>query len=33
MAVTILRDVDVDTPLSVRDDILRVDWYNAGEGI
>ena len=33
MAVTILRDVNVDTPLSVRDDILRVDWYNAGEGV
>lgn len=33
MAVTILRDVDMDTPMSIRDDILRVDWHNAGEGI
>ena len=33
MAVTILRDVDMDTPMSIRDDILRVDWYNADESI
>lgn len=24
---------DVETPLSICDDVLRVDWYNAGEGI
>lgn len=24
---------DEETPLSICDDVLRVDWYNAGEGI
>lgn len=33
MAITIIRNLDSDTPLSIRDDILRTDWYNADEGI
>ena len=27
-----IEDPDSDTPLSIRDSKLRVDWYNAGEG-
>lgn len=33
MAMTTAWNPDIDTPLSIWDDILRVDWYNAGEGI
>ncbi len=31
--VTILENVDVETPLSIRDNILRVDWVDIGEGL
>lgn len=33
MAMITAWNPDIDTPLSIWDDILRVDWYNAGEGI
>ncbi len=28
----ITENLDEETPLSIQDDVLRVDWYNAGEG-
>ena len=31
--LTVLRNVDCCTPMSIRDSILRVDWYNADEGL
>lgn len=31
--IHILRNVDCCTPMSIRDSVLRVDWYNADEGI
>ena len=30
---TILRNIDACTPMSIRDSVLRVDWYNADEGL
>lgn len=33
MDMTTVWNADIDTPLSIRDKILRVDWYNAGEGV
>lgn len=29
----VLYDIDVETPVSIRGKVVRVDWYNAGEGI
>lgn len=29
----VLKDVNSDTPVSIQNDKLRVDWYNAGEGV
>jgi len=31
--IAILRNVDACTPMSIRDSVLRVDWYNADEGL
>ena len=28
----VFRNLDAETPLSIRDDVLRVDWRNIGEG-
>lgn len=33
MEITTVWNPDIDTLLSIRDNVLRVDWYNAGEGI
>lgn len=30
---TILRNIDACTPMSIRDSVLRVDWYNADESL
>ena len=26
------ENIDAETPMSLHDDLIRVDWYNAGEG-
>ena len=31
--VTIVENLDAETPLSIHDDLIRVDWYDAGEGL
>ena len=31
--ITVYKDLDHDTPVSICSDKLRVDWYNAGEGV
>lgn len=31
--IQILRNVDSCTPMSIRDGVLRIDWYNADEGL
>lgn len=32
MAVEVFYDLDEETPLSIQGDVVRADWYNAGEG-
>lgn len=31
-SLKVLHNLDAETPLSIRDDVLRVDWCNIGEG-
>lgn len=33
MAETIIKNLDCETPMSIHDEVLRVDWYKAGEGL
>ena len=32
-SIQVLRNIDPCTPMSIRDGVLRVDWYNADEGL
>lgn len=30
---TVLLDIDQDTPVSIQGEVVRADWYDAGEGL
>lgn len=31
--ISFIKNLDCETPMSIHDDVLRVDWYEAGEGL
>ncbi len=30
--INVIKNRDINTPMSIEDELVRVDWYNAGEG-